>query len=152
MATYKGNKFKDSIPPITGSAKGEVIAVTSYYTHPAASTKLTDGDLVHLVKIPAGHEIVGLTVFSGDLEQSTGALAASVGLLDAGDTALDTVFVATSTLLRAGGTLGVPATTTMFETAAATTDKVLALEVTTTATQEGAADAIIGCTVLYAAV
>lgn len=152
MSTYSANKYRDGIPAITGGAKGEVIAVTSYYTHPAASTKLTDGDIVNLVKIPAGHEVVGLTLFMGDLEQSTGALTTSFGLLDAGDAALDTVFVADSQLGRAGGTLGVPATTTMFTTAAATTDKVLAMEVTATATQAGAADAVIGVTVLYAPV
>jgi hypothetical protein len=70
--------------------------------------------------------------------------------MDVADVALDTVFVATSTLGQAGGTLAIPATTTMFSTAADTADKILAVEVTTTATTIAAAEAIIGCVVQYA--
>lgn len=151
MATFSGNKFDPSIIAVTGDGKGGVINVTSYYTHPTASTKLTDGDLVKLVKIPAGHRVVGLNVFSGDLDAGT-ALVVDVGLLKEGDAALETVFVSGSTLGQAGGTLAVPATTTMFTTAGNDADRILAVEVTTSAGTKGAADAIIGVSVNYAPV
>lgn len=152
MARYKGNKFRDGIPAITGEGKGDVIAVTSYYAHPSASTKLTDGDVIDLVKIPSGHELVGLSVIAGDLDSGT-ALTFSVGLLaDTSDLVLDTVFVTDSTLGQAGGVLAIPAATTMFTTAAAATDKVLGIEVTATATGAGTDGAIIGVTAFYAPV
>lgn len=151
MAKYKASKFDAGIIPVTGDGRGETISVRTVHNHTTTLTKLTDGDLIQLCKIPAGHEIVGLQLFCGDLDASTG-LAFSVGLMDETDTELETVFVATSTLGQAGGTLAIPATTTMFTTAAGSVDKILAVEITTTATTIAAADAVIGCVVQYAAI
>jgi hypothetical protein len=154
MATYTGNKYAAGIPAITGDGKGDVIAVNSRYTHPTASTKLTDGDIIQLAKIPAGHEIVDLMFYSEDLDgNGSPALVVDVGLLTHADhAALDTVLISGSTLGQAGGTLGVPVTTTLFTTGAATADKVLAIEVTTSAGTKSSSDAVIGCIVKYAPV
>ena len=68
---------------------------------------------------------------------------------DAGDAALDSVFVSASTLGQAGGTLACPATATMFDTAAASANKVLAIEITAAAATKHAAARTVGAVVTY---
>ena len=111
---------------------------------------LADGDILNLCNIPANHRIVGLSLFSGDLDaNATPTITFDVGLLGAGGAALDTVFVSGSTLGQAGGTLACPATATMFDTAAASTDKVLAIEITANAATKHAAARTVGAVVTY---
>jgi len=133
--------------PAQTSTGSEAVVVITTASLPNA-TVLTDGDLIYLGTIPQGYKCVGLTLFAEDLDEGA-ALAFSVGLCDAADAVLDTVFVATSNLGQAGGTLAVPATTTMFTTAAASTDKILAIEVTTTAAVAMAAARKVGAVVTY---
>ena len=152
MARYTGNKYDVGLVPITADGRDDTITVKSFATILAAGAALANGDVIDLCVIPANHSIVGLALFSGDLDSNAApTLTFSAGLMDAGGAALDTVFVADSTLGQAGGTLAIPAATTMFTTGSAATDKVLAIEVTANAATKGAADAVIGCVVQYVA-
>lgn len=137
--------------PVTASSKDDTVTVKSAYSHAGTATKLTDGDLIKLCIIPANHVVTGLEIFSADLDSGAG-LVFDAGLMDVtGDVALETVFVSGSTLGQAGGVLGNPATTTMYLSEAAAVDKVLAIEVTTSAVGAGATGSI-GCVVQYQAV
>jgi hypothetical protein len=144
---FEGNKFKTVV---SASGKDDTVTVKSFYTHPAASVKLTDGDLVKLVRIPANHEITSLQLFSGDLDAVT-ALVFDAGTMDPTDVALDLVFVSGSTLGQAGGVLSAPVLPALYTSGPSNVDRILAIEVTTTATTAGAADAPIGCVVQYVA-
>lgn len=146
MSTYSSDKYGNQYPAITNFSNEDTCVIATA-TIPI-STKLTDGDIINLLKIPAGFRICSLKVFSEDLDDGTAVLAFDVGLLDAGDTALETVFISGSTIGRAGG-LASPTTTTMYTTAAATSEKVLAIEITTTANGDTAASAKIGAVVSY---
>lgn len=149
MATYNSNKYGSSIPVLTAQQHAAITRVCTV-TIPAAAVALADGDLLNLCEIPANHRIVGLSLFSGDLDaNATPTLVFDVGLRDAGDAALDAVFVSGSTLGQAGGTLACPATTTMFDTAAASTDKILSIEITTGAATKHAAARTVGVVVTY---
>lgn len=146
MSDFNSDKFAAGIPAQTGVGS-EPVVIPAVVTLPAA-TQLTDGDLLRLCKVPANYSVVGLQPFSDDLDDGeTPALVFDIGLLDDGDAALDTVFVSGSTLGQAGGTLAAPATTTMFKTEAASTEKVLAIEVTTTAAGDTPAEAKVGAVV-----
>ena len=149
MATYNSNKYGSSIPVLTAQQHAAITRVCTV-TIPAAAVALADGDLLNLCEIPANHRIVGLSLFSGDLDaHATPTITFDVGLLDAGDAALDTVFVSASTLGQAGGTLACPATATMFDTAAASANKVLAIEITAAAATKHAAARTVGAVVTY---
>lgn len=149
MATFNSDKYGTGKPVLTAQ---EHCAITRICVVDiaAADSGLADGDILNLCVIPADHQVVGLQLFSGDLDANVSpAITLSVGLMDAGDTALDTAFVVDSTLGQAGGTLAIPATTTLFETAAASTNKVLAIEVTASAATKHAAARKIGAVVSY---
>jgi hypothetical protein len=141
---FKSNEYRSNAVSPRGN---EPIVLNCKITIPNA-TILTDGDILGLCKIPQGAEVVGLTLHSGDLDEST-ALVFSVGLCDSTDAALETVFVATSSLGQAGGTLGVPATATMFTTGPIAAEKDLAIEITTTAGAACAAERVLGAVVTY---
>lgn len=154
MANYSGTKYATSVMAIDGDCKGCCRAVTSIATIPAADAALAIGSIIKLVKIPAGHKVQKLSLFCGDLDaDGSPAIVFTAGLMDASDTALETIFypVADGTIGQAGGTLNTPSTTVMFTTEAAAVDKVLAIEVTTAAATKHAAARTIGCTVLYSA-
>lgn len=138
---YKSNIYGAPYPAIT-PVGNEPVTRKATVSIPITTT-LTDGDLLDLALIPAGAEILSLTLFSGDLDEGT-ALVFDVGLREADDTALETVFVSGSTLGQAGGTLAAPATTTMFTTGVLTADKILSIEIKTTAGAACAAAAKIG--------
>ena len=149
MATYNSNKYGSSIPVLTAQQHAAITRVCTV-TIPAAAVALADGDLLNLCEIPANHRIVGLSLFSGDLDANASpTLVFDVGLRDAGDAALDAVFVSGSTLGQAGGTLACPATATMFDTAAASANKILSIEVTTAAATKHAAARTVGAVVTY---
>ena len=149
MATTNSDKYGTGLSVITAGAH-EAITVRCTATIADASGALTDGDIINLCIIPAGHQVVKLSLFAGDLDADVSpALAFSVGLKDSADAALDTVFIADSLLGQDGGTLAFPATTTMYTTAADSIDKILAIEVTTTAATKHAAERTIGCVATY---
>lgn len=149
MAIYNSNKYGSSVPVLTAQQHAAITRVCTV-TIPATASALADGDILNLCEIPADHRVVGLSLFSGDLDaNATPTITFDVGLLDKGDAALDTVFVSGSTLGQAGGTLAIPATTTMFDAAAASTDKVLAIEVTANAATKHAAARTVGVVVTY---
>lgn len=133
MATKNSNKYGTGAHVLTAQEHCAIV-VACVVSIAAADAALTDGDILNLCVVPANHRVVGLSLACGDLDANvSAAITFDVGLMDKGDTALDTVFVADSTLGQAGGTLAIPATATMFETEAATADKVLAVEIKTTA-------------------
>jgi hypothetical protein len=133
MGSLSSNLYVTGAPVPTCASNAEVVRRVCVVTVTVASGKLTDGDILKFCTIPAGHKVVGLALSCGDLDAAT-ALVFDVGLLTHADhTALDTVFISGSTLGQAGGTLAMPATTTMYTTDAASTNKVLALEVKTDA-------------------
>ena len=149
MATKNSDKYGSGVAVLTAQQHTAITRVCTV-SIAAADSGLADGDILNLCVIPANHRVVGLSLFSGDLDaHATPTIAFDVGLLDAGDAALDTVFVSGSTLGQAGGTLAIPATTTLFTTAAASTNKVLAIEVTTSAATKHAAARTIGAVVSY---
>jgi len=149
MPTTNSDRFGAGVSVLTASSHYAITRLCTVAIA-AAAAALTDGDLLNLCVIPAGHQVVDLKLFCGDLDaDGSPALTFDVGLMDDGDTALDTIFVADTTLGQAGGTLAVPATAIMFGTAAAATDKVLAIEVKTTAATKHAAARTIGCVVSY---
>lgn len=141
---FKANEYRSNAVTPRGN---EPVTLNCKITIPNA-TILTDGDMLGLCKIPQGCEVVGLALHSGDLDEST-ALVFSVGLGDETDTALETVFVATSSLGQAGGTLGIPATTTMFTHGPLAAEKDLLIEITTTAGAACAAERTLGAVVTY---
>jgi len=149
MTTTNSDKYGAGLRVLTAQMHTAITRVCTVAIA-AAAAALTDGDILNLCVIPAGHQVVDLKLFCGDLDADAApALTFDVGLLDDGDAALDTIFVADTTLGQAGGTLAIPATTVMFATAAAATDKVLAIEVKTTAATKHAAARTIGCVVSY---
>lgn len=138
------NEYRNNATTPRGN---EPVTLNCKITIPNA-TVLTDGDMLGLCKIPQGCEVTGLTLHSGDLDEGA-ALAMSVGLCDPADAALETVFVATSSLGQAGGTLATPATTTMFTHGPLAAEKDLAIEITTTAAAACAAERVLGAVVTY---
>lgn len=147
MGDSNSDRYGTGIIPVSASDHCAITVVCAA-TRTVAEGKFVDGEFVNLCKIPAGHQVVGLTLFSEDLDAGT-ALVFDVGLRDAADTALETVFVSGSTLGQAGGTLAVPATTTMFTTAPAAVDKILSIEITTDAGTIHAATRKVGAVVTY---
>ena len=149
MATKNSDKYGTGAPVLTAQQHTSITRVCTV-SIAAADTGLADGDILNLCVIPANHRVVGLSLFSGDLDaHATPTITFDVGLLDKGDAALDTVFVSGSTLGQAGGTLACPATATMFDTAAASANKVLAIEITASAATKHAAARTVGAVVTY---
>ena len=149
MATKNSDKYGSGVAVLTAQQHTAITRVCTV-SIAAADSGLADGDILNLCVIPANHRVVGLSLFSGDLDaHATPTITFDVGLLDAGDDALDTVFVSASTLGQAGGTLACPATATMFDTAAASANKVLAIEITAAAATKHAAARTVGAVVTY---
>lgn len=147
MAIAKSDKYGNGVQAITAQMHNAITRVCKVAVTVAAG-KLTDGDLLKLCVIPANHVVTDLKLGCSDLDAGT-ALVFDAGLMVEGATALETVFVSGSTLGQAGGTLGFPATAVMMNTAAASADKVLAVEVTTTAGTIHAADGTFVAIVTY---
>lgn len=135
MSSLSSDIYGTTKPVITSSYNREVIRRVAAVSITVASGKLTDGDILSLCVIPAGHRVVGLALDVPDLDEGA-ALVWDLGLLDAGDAALDTVFISAATVGQAAGVILFPNATygtTLYSTAAAATDKVLAIEIKTTA-------------------
>jgi hypothetical protein len=148
MATFNSDIFGAGKPAITPDGSGPIILKATVSI--PANTVLADGDLLNLALIPEGSDVLDLKLFSEDLDDdATPALVFAAGLRDDGDAALDTVFVSGSTLGQGGGTLAVPAATTMFTAGPLSSDKVLAIEITTSADGKAASAAKIGAVVAY---
>ena len=149
MATKNSDKYGSGVAVLTAQQHTAITRVCTV-SIAAADSGLADGDILNLCVIPANHRVVGLSLFSGDLDaHATPTITFDVGLLDAGDDALDTVFVSASTLGQADSTLACPATATMFDTAAASANKVLAIEITAAAATKHAAARTVGAVVTY---
>lgn len=94
MATFQSNKVVDSIP--ARDALDGVQSVTGKYSLTAA---LVLNDVIQMVKIPAGHQVVDVILSADDLDTNgTPLISLTVG--DGDDTAR---FIAASTIGRTGG-------------------------------------------------
>jgi hypothetical protein len=151
MAERNSNRYLSGITPVSASSH-EAITVVCEVAITAASDGLADGDFLNLCIIPAGHKVAGLALWCGDLDaHETPALTFSVGLRDAADVELETVFITESTLGQAGGTLYAPTAVTMWETAALAANKILSVEVIASAATKHADARKFGAVVTYIA-
>lgn len=154
MAVYKSTGF-DITPAVSGNNAGGVVAVNKSITL-AAATKLSDGDLLKFIKVPAFHKVVDYKIDfpEVDMDDGTASLTWSAGLMDNTDTALDVAFTVDSTAGQTNaGSLVEPTSAniaTLLGTAAYAVEKVFAIEVTATANGDSAAEGVINVLVMYA--
>lgn len=146
MANKKSTRVTNGVG-ISGSRFGQVISDEGTVNLLKAELE-TDNQIGECVILPAGHVPVDLIVFAED--GSTGAdIVFDVGVLDAAGTALESGqnFITGTTIGQAGG-LARAAVAGGLQLAAATTDRVIAVQITTPATT-GTTDADITVRLLF---
>ena len=132
MANKKSTRVDGGIG-ITGSRAGEVLADEGLVTLLKADLE-TDNQLGEFVILPAGHVPVDLIIFAGD--GSTGAdIVFDVGVLngDGDDLEANQNFITGSTAAQAGG-VARAAVAGGLQLTASTSDRVIAMKITTPAT------------------
>mgnify|MGYP001264868590 CR=1 FL=1 len=131
--------------PITCNEAGQIIAVRA---EAVTTASLAAGDLLKMVRLPAGYIITGGYLAASDLDTgTTPAITMTVGLMDVSDTALDS-----GTDLLTESTVGQGGTLTSFDTGLTQgpfdDDKIVAVKVVAAAAT--AAAGTVTCQVEYA--
>ena len=131
--------------PVTTFQAGAIVAVRA---SAATTTSLAANDLIKMAILPAGYVMTGGYLASTDIDTNASpAVTMTVGLMDLGDTALDsgTDFLTASTVGQAG-TLA--AFSTGLTQGPFTVDKIVAVKVVTAAATKAAGT--VTCQIEYA--
>jgi len=127
MTVYTSTQFQEPIPTNT-TAGGEI--VFRAYWSPSSGTRLLDGDIVRLARLPAGYAITDIVL---DTAACGTSCAGNVGILDSVDspTAVSSVVIATGSL----ATAAIKRTDTVGATgyAVSTSEQAIGVEITTSA-------------------
>jgi len=144
--TNTNNRLTGRLPAIF-PAGGEVVAQRDEIALVAADLDANDAGSVSI--LPAGCVLVGITYDSDDLDTNgTPTITASVGVMNAADSDMDTVLASGITASRDGTAVHL-VTPTMLRLAASTSDRKIGIKFTAaSATKQAGA---VGLTLLYRA-
>ncbi len=136
MAFTNSNDRLTGRKPSLFPAGGEVVAQRDAIALVAADLDLNDAGSVTI--LPAGCELVGITYDSDDLDTNASpTIAASVGIMNAADSDLETV-LATGITASQGGTAAYVVTPAMVRLAASTSDRKIGVKFTAAAATKAA--------------
>lgn len=147
MAFTNSNDYITGRKPVPTAAGNEVVATRFEIDLVAADLDLNDAGTVAI--LPAGHVPVAIIYDSDDLDTNASpTIAASVGLMNSGDTDLDGTAWATGITASQGGTaVQLTLTTAAMRLAASTSDRRVGVKFTAAAATKAAGK--IGLTLLY---
>ena len=142
MATYS-NKLVDLANIPTNSCAHEPLVVRGSYTFTSAVT-LADGDVIRLVRVPNGFQVMSIKLDNDALGSSCVGVA---GILDTTDTTVEHIGISGAALSSAGVKL--ENSVGMCRAGVFDVDRVVGVEITTSAGAALTVGAKIGVTVSY---
>lgn len=147
MAFTNSNDYLAGRKPVPTAAGNEVVATR--FEIDLVSADLDANDVGSVAILPAGHVPVAIYYDSDDLDTNgTPTIAASVGLINAGETDLDGTAWATGiTTSQAGGSTQLTLTAAAMRLAATASDRKIGVKFTAASATKAAGK--IGLTVLY---